>query len=174
MLEIKLGSTSYQIISLWKYFDILFVSFEIIFGVILIFSCQLMQSLKPQGSVIHEAIYWLPSMKDSAVNFIVIASPLATLKMKPNVNPAKVIIQKDRIRIMNTLFNLKLQAPDKEVAALLKRKPPYAIFFSTFPEKLFLWIADFERLRCKISISKTRKVTKDQEKNFQYALKMCS
>ena len=77
-------------------------------------------------------------MKDSAVNFIVIASPFATLKMKPNVNPAKVIIEKDRIRIMNTLFNLKLQAPDKEVAALLKRKPPYAIFFSTFPEKLNL------------------------------------
>ena len=64
-------------------------------------------------------------MKDSAVNFIVIASSFATLKMKPNVNPAKVIIEKDRIRIMNTLFNLKLQAPDKEVAALLKRKPPY-------------------------------------------------
>ena len=59
-------------------------------------------------------------MKDSAVNFILIASPFATLKMTPNVNPAKVIIEKDRIRIMKTLFNLKFQAPDKEVAALLK------------------------------------------------------
>ena len=77
-------------------------------------------------------------MKDSAVNFIVIVSPFATLKMKQNVNPAKVIGEKDRIRIMNTLLNVKLQAPDKEVAAVLKRKPPYANFFSTFPEKLFL------------------------------------
>ena len=77
-------------------------------------------------------------MKDSAVNFIVIVSPFATLKMKQNVNPAKVIGEKDRIRIMNTLLNVKLQAPDKEVAAVLKRKPPYANFFSKIKEKLFL------------------------------------
>ena len=71
-------------------------------------------------------------MKNSAVNFIVIASPFATLKVKQNVNPAKVIIEKDIIRIMNTLFNVKFQAPDKEVPALLKRKPSYAIFSRYF------------------------------------------
>ena len=43
-LKLSWVSTSYQIISVWKSFDIAFVSPKFPFGVILTFSCQLMQS----------------------------------------------------------------------------------------------------------------------------------
>ena len=48
--------------------------------------------------------------------------------MKQNVNPVKIISEKNRIKIVNTLFNLKLQALDKELVALLKRSLPFEFF----------------------------------------------
>ena len=48
------------------------------------------------------------------------------------VNPVKVISEKDRIRIVNTLFNVKLQVLDKVLATLLKRSISVAPFSSKF------------------------------------------
>ena len=48
------------------------------------------------------------------------------------VNPVKVISEKDRIRIVNTLFNVKLQVLDKVLATLLKRTISVALFSSKF------------------------------------------
>ena len=49
------------------------------------------------------------------LSLIVTHPPFTTLQMKQNINPVKVISEKDRIRIVNTLFNVKLQALDKEL-----------------------------------------------------------
>ena len=64
-------------------------------------------SLKLQASVIHKAIYYLPSTKDNlwmdTVSFIVTTSPSCqTSVTKQNANPMKLIGEKDRIGIVNT------------------------------------------------------------------------
>ena len=92
--------------------------------------------------------------------------------MKQNVNPAKVISEDDRIRIVKTLLNVKLQALDKELATLLKRSLPYAFFSQNFQSNCsseLLWIVSFERPLSKTSPSKTRKTSKDQKKKITYA-----
>ena len=54
-------------------------------------------------------------MKDNVwidtVSFIVIALSFATLQMKQNVNPVKVISEKDKIRIVNILFKVNYFKP---------------------------------------------------------------
>ena len=82
--------------------------------------------MKLQASVTHEAIYCLPPMKDNAwintVSLIVTTSPFCYASiMKQNVNPVKLISEKDRIRIVNILFKVNLQSLVIELAALLKR-----------------------------------------------------
>ena len=92
-------------------------------------------SLKLQAPVIHQAIYWLPLMNDNVwigtVNIIVTASSVCYASDKLNLDPVKIISEKDRIRIVNTLFNIKL---DGVLAALPKRSLRYAFFSSKFPK----------------------------------------
>ena len=42
--------------------------------------------------------------------------PFDTLQMEQNINPVKLISEKDRIRIVNTSFKVKLQALAMELA----------------------------------------------------------
>ena len=102
-------------------------------------------------------------MKDNVwtdtVSFIIIASPVC-------------YASDERIRIVNTLFNVKLQALGKELAALLKRSLPYTRFLKISKVTVLPSSSEagFERLRSKTSLSKTRKASKDQKKNFAYAV----
>ena len=82
--------------------------------------------------------------------------------MKQNVNPVKVIIEKDRIKIVNSLFDVKSKALDKEHADLLKRSLPYALFSQNFQSSCsseLLCIAGFERLRNKTFLSQTKEAS---------------
>ena len=107
-------------------------------------------------------------MKDNvwidAVSFIAIASLVCYSSDETKCKFSQSNQQEGRIRIVNTLFNVKLQALDKELEALLKRSLPYALFSRNFRRNCssaLLRIAGFERLRSKTSLSKTRKASKD-------------
>ena len=135
--------------------------------------------LKLQASVTGEAIYWLPSMKDNVwidtVSFITIASPVCYVSDETKCKSSQSNEDKNRIRIMNTLFNVKLQDLHKELADLLKKRLSYALFSQNFQSKCsfkLFWIAGFERLRSKTSLSKTRKACKDQKKKLNMLYRM--
>ena len=55
-------------------------------------------------------------------------SPFDALQMEQNINPVKLISEKDRIRIVNTSFKVKLQALAMELAT--RASPTY--FFLGF------------------------------------------
>ena len=64
------------------------------------------------------------------VSIIAIASSVCYAS-KQNVDPVKIIREKNRIRIVNTLFNITLH---EVLAALPKRSLPYGLFSSEFPK----------------------------------------
>ena len=49
--------------------------------------------------------------------------------MKPNITPVTLIREKDKARLMNTLFKVKLLALVGQLADLLRWNFPYAPFF---------------------------------------------
>ena len=87
--------------------------------------------------------------------------------MKQNVNSDKLISEKDKVRIVNTLFKVKLQVVTIQLAALLKRSFPNANFSQNFQSNFsfdLFCIKGPERLHSNASLWKTRKTCKDQKK----------
>ena len=82
--------------------------------------------------------------------------------MKPNITLVTLISEKDKARIVNTLFKAKLLTLVGQLATLLKRNFPYALFYVNFHSNrssLFLLVAGSERVYRKASLSNTRKAS---------------
>ena len=79
--------------------------------------------------------------------------------MKKIINPVELISEKDRIRIVNTLFKVKLEA----LAIFFLRISKETVLPSTFGWQV---LKDYS----KTSLSKTREESKDQKKKIAYGL----
>ena len=67
-----------------------------------------------EASITHEAIYWLPSKKYNVrlngMLLVLLSLLLLRFVYEKNVNPVELMSEKGRIRIVNTLFKVKLEA----------------------------------------------------------------
>ena len=86
--------------------------------------------------------------------------------MKQFVNLVTLINQKDRAKMLNTLFKTKLQAVPIQFVALVKSNFLYSLFPGNFQSNCsfhLLVVAVSERLHIKTYFSKTRKACKNQK-----------
>ena len=84
----------------------------------------------------------------STVSFIVTTFPFCYASvMKQNVNSVKFISEKDRVRMMNTFFKVKLQVLAIQFAALIKRTFTYAIFSRNFQNNCYLSFSEQQILK---------------------------